>query len=75
MRTVHGQYRRRTKIPKENLDLSSDVLQAGNGGEEGSKGKAGSGGSTSDTSGSTSPEPPSAEAGVEVKMEAEVNER
>ncbi len=31
MRTVHGFYRRRTKIPKEELDLSTPVLQIANG--------------------------------------------
>ena len=36
MRTVHGQYRRKTKIPKEELDLTSNVLQAGNANANGS---------------------------------------
>ncbi len=35
MRTVHGHYRRRAKIPKEELDLSSEVLQNGGGGVNG----------------------------------------
>lgn len=32
MRTVHGFYRRRVKIPKEALNLDSEVLAPGNNG-------------------------------------------
>ncbi len=39
MRTVHGHYRRRAKIPKEDLDLSSEVLQNGSGANGDSSGE------------------------------------